>query len=103
MKALDLFKIQGFKTPEETFFLGYLMALGGEQYFMDQVDHDIELLTEANPEFWAQIVKDSQDIRNKVIEENIREVILQIVSLLKERNARIPTWIKEKMKKYGKD
>jgi hypothetical protein len=93
-RIFNIFKIQGFETPEEMFVVGYLMAHGGEKYLMEQVTHDIELLTKSDHEFWKPIVQDCHRIRLKVIDDDIEAAKTLLVQLLKQREAKIPAWLK---------
>jgi len=93
-KAFDLFKLQGFETPEEMFLVGYLMAHGGELHFMEINEHDLELL-EHNFDFWIPHVKDEQRIHRKVCEEEIQTARKLLKQLLEERKAKIPDWLEK--------
>jgi hypothetical protein len=95
-KSYELFKIQGFDTPIEMFLIGYLMAHGGEQLFMDLVAHDLELL-EHDAEFWFAIIKDEYRIHRKVHDEDVTEAHQLLRAMLDSRKARVPSWL-ERMK-----
>jgi hypothetical protein len=92
-RIFNLFKIQGFETPEEMFVVGYLMAHGGEKLFMEHVTHDFELLFK-DPEFFKPIVQDCHRIRLKVVDDDIAAAKTLLVQLLEQRNAKIPAWLK---------
>jgi len=92
LRTIKLFKMQGFETIEEFFLLGYLMAHGGEQYFLSHITHDMELIAK-NADFWLPIVKDSHKIRVKICEEEIKNAKRLLLSLLRERNVKIPEWL----------
>ena len=91
--AFDLFKAQGFREPFEMFVLGFLYGKGGEKYYIECVRNDLKLLAE-NPEFWKPIVMDCQRIREKIVNEDIKETKIILRELLKNRNAHIPEWLK---------
>lgn len=95
LKSLEIFKIQGIKTPEETFVLGYIMAHGGEQYILSLMEHDLKLL-EHNTKFWLPHVKDAYNIWKKVSEEDVANAHKLLKSLLEARKAKIPAWLKTK-------
>lgn len=97
MDAFNLFKIQGFETAEEMFLIGYIMAHGGELYFLEQVKNDFDLLS-LNPTFWREIVDDCHDGRLKVAKEAVQNAEKLLVELLEKRDARIPDWLLDKMK-----
>jgi hypothetical protein len=93
----NLFKLQGFTTPEEMFVVGFLMAHGGEKLFMKQVAQDFELLFK-DPDFFKPIVQDCHRIRLKVVDDDIAAAKTLLVQLLEQRNAKIPTWLKGERK-----
>ena len=90
--AFDLFKAQGFQEPFEMFVLGFLYGKGGEKYFIKCVRNDLGLLAE-NPEFWKPIVMDCQRIREKIVNEDIRETKAILRELLKKRGVKPPEWL----------
>lgn len=93
-KAIDLFKIQGFQTPEELFLVGYIMAHGGEQYLLSLWEHDLELL-EHDSKFWLPHIKDTLEIWNKVSKEDVEKAKSILRTSLATRNAKIPEWLKQ--------
>jgi len=96
MKAFDLFKIQGFKTPEEMFIMGYLMAHGGERYILGIMEHDIELLEKTkDPDFWLPYIRDEQHIHTKVCDDEIKMAKSILRTFLNARNAKIPDWLEK--------
>jgi len=101
-RIIDLFKVQGFETPEEFFLLGYLTAHGGERYVLEHVKYDIELLyllrSRLASTFWLDTIKDSHEIRIKICEEDIENAKKNLLSLLRKRNAKIPEWLKKEAK-----
>ena len=92
-RIFNIFKLQGFETPEEMFVVGYLMAHGGEKLFMEHVTHDFELLFK-DPEFFKPIVQDCHRIRLKVVDDDIAAAKTLLVQLLEQRKADIPAWLK---------
>ena len=92
-RMFNLFKLQGFETPEEMFVVGYLMAHGGEKLFMEHVTHDFELLFK-DPQFFKPIVQDCHRIRLKVVDDDIAAAKTLLVQLLEQRKAEIPAWLK---------
>lgn len=95
VKAIELFKIQGFKTPEEMFVVGYLMAHGGEAYWLEQTGHDLELLAR-DADFWLPHIRDDHKIHMKVLDEDISNANSLLRTYLETRNAEVPKWLKEK-------
>ena len=93
-KIFNLFEIQGFKTPQEMFFVGYLVAHGGEKLFLTMTENDLTFLEE-NAEFWLPIVKDELRIRRKVHDADIERAKTILRQLFKERDAKLPSWLKE--------
>jgi len=95
LKLFNLFKLQGFQTPEETFLLGYLMAHGGEKHLIDITERDLKLI-EHNPEFWLPLVKEDLDrIHRKICEEDIKTATTLLREQFKQRNAKVPAWLEK--------
>jgi hypothetical protein len=94
MDAIRLFQLQGFKTPEEMFLIGYIMAHGGELYQLGHIKHDFQLIAH-NPEFWQPIVDGSHDIRVKVAKEEVQAAHEMLLTLLETRNAKVPEWLQK--------
>jgi len=96
MKIFDLLKIQGFKTPEEMFIVGYLMAHGGERYVLEIIDHDLNLLEKTKDlDFWLPHIKDDHNIHTKVCDEEIKMAKSILKTLLNTRDAEVPDWLKK--------
>ena len=93
VKAIDLFKIQGFQTPDELFLVGYIMAHGGELYFLEQIQHDLELIA-GNPDFWLPHIKESHEIKMKIAKDDVEKAKSILRTFLETRNAQIPEWLK---------
>jgi hypothetical protein len=95
--SFNIFKIQGFETPEEMFLVGYIMAHGGEQYILSLMEHDIDLLMKSDdPKFWLPHIKDAHGIWTKVSKEDVEVAYDRLRILLEARKANIPEWLKKK-------
>jgi len=92
VKAIDLFKIQGFQTPEEMFLVGYLMAHGGELYLLSLWGHDLALL-EHDSQFWLPHIIDTHKIWEEVSKEEVETAKSILKTFLQTRNAKIPEWL----------
>ena len=92
-RTFNLFKLQGFKTPEEMFVVGYLTAHGGEKLFMEHVAQDLTLLVK-NPEIFMPIVQNCHRIRMNAIDDEIEAAKTLLRQLLEQRKAKIPAWLK---------
>ena len=88
-RNIEIFKIQGFKTPEEMFVVGYLMAHGGERHILKEFKHNIEFLRD----FWRPIIKDQHEILSRVSNEDIETAKTLLRQLMEERKARFPKWL----------
>lgn len=97
MKAFEVFKIQGFQTPEEMFLVGYIMAHGGEQYILEIMGHNLDLLMKCKEykdmEFWLPHIKDDHNIHVKVSKEDVEEAKRLLREQLEKRKASIPEWV----------
>ena len=83
-----------YKTKEEMFLVGYLMACGGERYLLENIEHDIQLL-EKDAEFFLPIVKDHIQICREVHEKCVKRAKKLLAEFLKNRGAEIPEWLRE--------
>ena len=83
-----------FKTKEEMFLVGYLMACGGEGYLLENIEHDIALL-EKDAEFFMPIVKDHIQICREVHENRVKRAKKLLAEFLEQRGAKIPEWLRE--------
>lgn len=97
LSTIKLFKLQGFKTPEEMFLLGYLMAHGGERHILGIIEADLKLIGH-NAEFWLPHIKEDFDtILKRVNKEEIQNASTLLLEQLKTRNAKVPEWLKKEM------
>lgn len=93
---VKIFKIQGFKTFEEAFLLGYIVAHGGEKHLLNQVTEDLKLLNH-NAKFWLPQIEDIHKIRVKVADKELKEAIETLKKLLENRKQPIPAWLQSEV------
>ena len=86
-----------FKTKEEMFLVGYLMALGSERYLLNLIEQDLQLLNK-DCQFFMPIVVDKMRIYRKDHAGSVKKAEKLLVKFLKSRGAEIPAWLKKEAK-----
>jgi len=83
-----------FKTKEEMFLAGYLMAHGSERLLLNLIEQELQLL-DKDCRFFLPIVMDEMRIYRKVHIDSVKRAEKLLVKFLESRGAEILPWLKK--------